>query len=680
MSIKIEAVVLKNINFAACHQGSKIIPSITIKGEPDQEVILHVRAVPAFFSEYKEKIVFKQDENTISNVPVHLDDTFYRREVIEARDATVQIEICDANDSEKILAFEYIKVHLQPYLHWNRSEWEGSMTAFMQPNDPLVARILNRAGELANEEGGRMVGYQTWPNSSVKKQAEWIFRALQEENIHYICPPPGFEFGKAGQKIRIPGMVLQDGVKQGTCLDLAVLYASCLEAASLNSVLFLIYGHAFAGVWLEPDKVLEQYPYRKWKYIYQETRENNGKILPIECTWYTDGLGYTFENAAIAARSHLEDKDNFHCALDVCAGRCLGYVPAFTFTNQPLCDVKMEYDMVEISDNPSLSYEEQMERLRAIIGEKNQWHIIENTEDLLVYKISDVAIWKGLQGAQVIIGPDNNKKKHTIANIVAEQMHFGKSVLLVKEKSQQVLQNPVETAVNDSWKTLDIFQQKIQQFLDRLGILETYENEKKYLKQMMSLAAFLKKCPVYGETFKVHKKDSDAQTDELIVLTKELMRSTPGSYHYEDVSGVLWNKVEEGMQNAGADEFENLNAYAMTSPLGGMPAEQMRLVKERRIYDAYIEELRKHMENRPVKEKDAFTDAAAKIVQGKGKEILDMIADAIVAYTNYVEAQKRAKNTLEQLSPRVVTGSESVAKYMAYEDIYFDLVVFDVTF
>ena len=38
--------------------------------------------------------------------------------------------------------------------------------------------------------------------------------------------------------------------KVGTCLDLTLLYASCLEQAGLNPLLVLIEGHAFAGVWL----------------------------------------------------------------------------------------------------------------------------------------------------------------------------------------------------------------------------------------------------------------------------------------------------------------------------------------------------------------------------------------------------------------------------------------------
>ena len=54
-----------------------------------------------------------------------------------------------------------------------------------------------------------------------------------------------------GQRVRLPHIVLEQ--KQGTCLDLAVLYAACLEAVGLFPLLFFIKEHAFAGCWLEEE-------------------------------------------------------------------------------------------------------------------------------------------------------------------------------------------------------------------------------------------------------------------------------------------------------------------------------------------------------------------------------------------------------------------------------------------
>uniref|UniRef100_A0A973WVA5 DUF3320 domain-containing protein n=1 Tax=Bradyrhizobium quebecense TaxID=2748629 RepID=A0A973WVA5_9BRAD len=61
-----------------------------------------------------------------------------------------------------------------------------------------------------------------------------------------MLPPMSFE--RSGQQVRGPSDILSR--KVGTCLDLTLLYASCLEQAGLNPILVLTEGHAFVGVWL----------------------------------------------------------------------------------------------------------------------------------------------------------------------------------------------------------------------------------------------------------------------------------------------------------------------------------------------------------------------------------------------------------------------------------------------
>lgn len=1001
MSVTIEASVIKNVNYAACQCGAGLISSVQIKGNPGQEVILSIKSVPKFLYEYKEKITLDHGKVNLSNVQVHLDDVFCRQEILDAKEATIQIEIYDANDVGKTLAYENKKVHLQPYLHWNRSEHEESLIAFMQPNDPLVARVLNRAGELANEENGRMVGYQNWKNSSTRKQAEWIYRALQEENIHYLCPPAGFEFGASGQKVRIPGMVLHENVKQGTCLDLAILYASCLEAASFNSMVFLICGHAFTGVWLDNEKNFSTYPCKDWNLVDQNVKLSEG-ILPVECTFFTDGLNYSFEQAITSAKNNLQDADKFQCVLDVHMGRTKGYVPAYTFTNQPLCDLGMddfhmnpssygqnkrqrlikqamdfsmrnvllskaglvselrfeidaekffndkftdaelfvamqkqqsvkkniedtlfdlnsfnrqeqqetghnivylavnelewtakgqeekrkaplylcpseiyrnirgeyrfcvkvnesfvnpvlkvylyqEYgiDFSELLNQPHEDYNKQIQVMKFAIGRQNGWKIIENVCGLSVYPVPNQAIWKGLQDdqllkhdivqgflegamtwdnnvkvdidaaeeptdiytfqaddsqreviestfkkrAQVIIGPAGNGKSQTIANIITEHMRKGQKVLFVTEKPtamevvadmlNQAEMTPFYLMLPDGKGTVAGLHEKVEATLryvanyhgkqnssldvkkkiykdayDRLEqfrifmkkpvvqgkslaqLLEEYEQFKDYvldeycltdgevlnhesaenvmesfaemmknhpdvqteylpfincldlsdeerskalvlidqalakmsvLKQkiwnlgdrlkvdmnglserdqilrVMTYASALQKCPVYGPSFKVVTKEQDEEFGELLHLTKELMASTPGSYHYEDVGDTLWTKVDEHQQKAEETDWSVLSKFAIQDSFSGISKEQMAEIKKKQTYDKYCMALIKQAEGRSEAEKEGLQNAANNIVQGNGKELLEDIKILNLVYKSYMELQKTAE-------------------------------------
>ncbi|HCW72634.1 MAG TPA: hypothetical protein DHM90_01280, partial [Clostridiaceae bacterium] len=67
--------------------------------------------------------------------------------------------------------------------------------------------------------------------------------------ITYIGPPASFVEG--GQRIRLSSEVLEK--KMGTCLDLTLLFASCLEAVSLHPLVILIKGHSFLGFWQEEE-------------------------------------------------------------------------------------------------------------------------------------------------------------------------------------------------------------------------------------------------------------------------------------------------------------------------------------------------------------------------------------------------------------------------------------------
>ena len=63
------------------------------------------------------------------------------------------------------------------------------------------------------------------------------------------CPP---SFETEGQKVRTPAAILDGRV--ATCLDTALLFAALMEQAGLNPLLILTEGHAFCGVWLQPQE------------------------------------------------------------------------------------------------------------------------------------------------------------------------------------------------------------------------------------------------------------------------------------------------------------------------------------------------------------------------------------------------------------------------------------------
>ena len=117
--------------------------------------------------------------------------------------------------------------------------------AFVTPNEPSLIKFLRDAAEL--HPARRLLGYQGDP-AEVEPQAEAIFNALkQKAGITYVNSVVAFspEDGAANQRVRLPRESLAD--RQANCIDGAVLFASLLEAASLNPALVIVPQHAFVA-------------------------------------------------------------------------------------------------------------------------------------------------------------------------------------------------------------------------------------------------------------------------------------------------------------------------------------------------------------------------------------------------------------------------------------------------
>lgn len=123
--------------------------------------------------------------------------------------------------------------------------------AFVTPNAPDLMRFLKvAAGHQANH---KLVGYQG-PKEGVTPQVEALFNALKQEiKLNYVNSTVAFspEEGSSNQRVRLPRESLE--TKQANCIDGTVLFASLLEAISLNPAIVIVPGHSFVG-WETWDK------------------------------------------------------------------------------------------------------------------------------------------------------------------------------------------------------------------------------------------------------------------------------------------------------------------------------------------------------------------------------------------------------------------------------------------
>lgn len=210
------------------------------------------------------------------------------------------------------------------------SEWPGLrynpdlLAAFVQPNHPMVKSLLKSASNWLKKwkKSPSLEGYQKKDANRVLEQAAAAYAAIQELDISYANPPASFE--DIGQRIRMPDEIKE--FRLGTCMDMTLLYAACLEAMGLNSLLILIKGHIFAGLWLKEDTFPDSYMDDP-SQLEKRLADGINEIAVVECTAMCSGKKVTFDEANIAGEDRVSDFENFNGVVDLCRARRSGVRP-----------------------------------------------------------------------------------------------------------------------------------------------------------------------------------------------------------------------------------------------------------------------------------------------------------------------------------------------------------------
>lgn len=209
-------------------------------------------------------------------------------------------------------------------------EWPGLkhtpelLAAFVTPNHPVVASLLQRAGQYLGKKTGdpSLAGYQMDDPNRVIDMATAAYAAIQMENITYAEPPASFE--STGQRIRLADAIIDQHL--GTCMDLTLLYAACLEAMGLNPFLVMMNGHIFAGVWLIdqsfPDMIMDD-PSQLEKRMTKGLTE----LIVVECTAMCAGMNMNFDDAVQHAKNSLAHYSDYQFTIDVKRARSMGIRP-----------------------------------------------------------------------------------------------------------------------------------------------------------------------------------------------------------------------------------------------------------------------------------------------------------------------------------------------------------------
>jgi very-short-patch-repair endonuclease len=304
------------IGYASIQNSVPVIRTIRLSNNSEAEladVELLVRCDPAFAVGAKLRFQNLAPGETRSLGPIDLEpDHSFLADLQEGMTATVSLTLV-RGDSE--LAREAKAIEVLAY-----DQWAGTralpelLAAFSMPNNPAVDVLIGKASKLLRSSNAElsMNGYQSKSRDVVWKQVSALYSTIAAENLQYAEPPASF--GSDGQKIRTPDRILEGRV--ATCLDLAMLFSSCLEQAGLRPVILMKQGHAWVGVWLHQAS----FPFPLTDDVLAvRKRMNTGEFLVFETTAVAQHktVRSSLRMAMEQGARHLHEEDTFLYAVDI---------------------------------------------------------------------------------------------------------------------------------------------------------------------------------------------------------------------------------------------------------------------------------------------------------------------------------------------------------------------------
>jgi hypothetical protein len=356
--VTVELEAYEDLNYSMLHNQRPLFKSFVIHSLQPR-TIRHVRVNVALStgteSAHFDRTLNVEHPSFDLNPHIHVPLTSsITRSVRESVRTSLFVEV---TWGEHVLYRDTKRVRLTPVDQWRDSDSDRKwLPSFVFPRDPAVTQLVDKAQRyvrvLRDDPAAGFDGYQSFdpkrPDSAaeIDLQVQAIWSAIVHElRLGYINPPPGYSSELDCQRLRTPTMIARDHA--GTCVDLALFFAACLELVDIYPVIFLLEGHAFPGYWrasdyhdefivAHPDEIADVVRAKPqttgvfgaqtemWllgKPTYREIVQlvNAGKLVALETVRLTENCG--FSEAVDAGRDNLRVQREFEAMVDIALAR-----------------------------------------------------------------------------------------------------------------------------------------------------------------------------------------------------------------------------------------------------------------------------------------------------------------------------------------------------------------------
>jgi hypothetical protein len=346
--IQVELKIEDTINYSLLHNSRQLLNKLTLTRlvrDPVADITIQVELYVG-----AENYPFRYTIPLMTETQIHLAPqvaipltSSLTRSLRERVHSTVYVKVACAGET----AFEETRpTTLIPVDEWlDDTESNPWLPSFVLPRDPAILKIINLARRylvgITDDPGAGFDGYQE-DAAGVDLQVQALWSAIVNElRLQYINPPPAYS--EQTQRLRTPTEIVSSNT--GTCIDLALLLASCFEYIGIYPVVVLLTGHAFVGYWRTDvahddmavvgtipatvssvgDKLgraiksayVDIYGWRLTKLNYCEILAYvaSGDLVMLEATYLTGA--YSFKAAKEEGRANLRNINEFDSLLDI---------------------------------------------------------------------------------------------------------------------------------------------------------------------------------------------------------------------------------------------------------------------------------------------------------------------------------------------------------------------------
>ncbi len=170
------------------------------------------------------------------------------------------------------------------------------LAAWVTPSDPVVREFADLGNKLAGGAGASL------SDEEAIKSLSGMWELARVNGFSYKTEAEGYWTGKFSEHIMFPRDVIRD--KSGTCIDLALWFASLAMSQGLKAYIVLIPGHAFPLIELP-----------------------SGSIVPVEATAINDGASFQEAVQVGVQKSWQTAMSGPHFIIDVASLHSSGVVP-----------------------------------------------------------------------------------------------------------------------------------------------------------------------------------------------------------------------------------------------------------------------------------------------------------------------------------------------------------------